>query len=135
MLFKRGNDFNGIAKNVYRYNEITLKGIGGKAGKRLDSYIPGKEIISRKATTLSFIKTSTFEGYLNELVTKYPKGSPINAPKFGNEFVGEVLDGAYKLEIPLSNKVFFESSDVFKKALSDFNLNNDVIVSIKYLAE
>ena len=129
-LWKRGNDFNAIGRNVYRYNEVTLSN-----GKRLDSYIPGKEIISRKATTLSEIQPSTFEGYLRELITKYKKGSPINAPKFGTEFNGKVLEGDYFLEIPTSNKAFFESSVQYQKVLSDFNITNNVDIKIKYLDE
>ena len=41
-LFKRGNDFNKKGKLKYTddYVEIVLKGVDGKAGKRLDTYIP-----------------------------------------------------------------------------------------------
>ncbi|SNR14459.1 hypothetical protein [Tenacibaculum jejuense] len=134
-LFKRGIDFNKRASFKYRYNEVTLQGINGKRGKRLDTYIPGIAIISRKATTLSNIKISTFKNYLRELITKYPKGAPINAPKFGDFFKGKVLEGEYFLEIPLSNKTFFENSFEFKKALSDFNSRNNVLIKIIYLAE
>jgi hypothetical protein len=77
-LFKRGNDFNKKARTEYGddYVEIVLKGVDGKPGKRLDTYLPPKDgnpgqIISRKATTLSAIKPSTFKSYLSELVNKY----------------------------------------------------------------
>lgn len=73
-LFKRGNDFNRKARIEYPYNEVNLLD-----RKRLDSYIPGKEIVSRKATTLSEIKFETFENYLKELTTKYKKRKPINS--------------------------------------------------------
>jgi len=131
-LWKRGNDFNKKALSKYTYNEIVLEGIGGKAGKRLDSYIPGKEIISRKATTLSKIQPNTFKGYLNELITKYPVESVLNSRKLPK---GTKLSGDYFLEIPLSNKTFFESSEIFQKVLDDFNKLNKVDVKIKYLAE
>jgi hypothetical protein len=123
-FWKRGNDFNRKGRVKYIYNEINLVD-----GKRLDSYIPGKEIISRKATTLSKIQPSTFEGYLKELTTKYQKGKEINAPKFGDEFTGEVLRGDYFLEIPTSNKTFFESSQTLQDLAKKYN------VQIKYLDE
>lgn len=138
-LFKRGNDYNAKARIKYGANksEIVLKGVNGKAGKRLDTYIPpsgGKagEIISRKATTLSEIQPNTFKNYLNELITKYPKGAELNSSKFP---AGTKLDGDYFLEIPTLNKSFFESSTVFQKVLSDFNTAKGVDIKIKYLAE
>jgi hypothetical protein len=138
-LFKRGNDFNAKARIVYGDGnvEIVLKGIDGKAGKRLDIYItpvngsPGK-IISRKATTLSEIQPNTFKNYLNELITKYPKGAELNSSKFPP---ATILDGDYKLQIPESNRSFFESSDEFKKVLSDFNKEKGVDIEVIYLAE
>ena len=129
-LFKRGQDFNEKARGIYKYNEVTLKN-----GKRLDSYKPGQEIISRKATTLADIKPETFKSYLHELINKYPKGAEINAPKFGNLFKDKILDGDYYLEIPLSNKVFFENSTIFQQVLTQFNVDNNVLIRIKYLAE
>ena len=138
-LFKRGNDFNAKGRLKYkgRYSEIVLKGVNGKVGKRLDTYIPpsnGKagEIISRKATTLSEILPNTFKNYLNELITKYPKGAELNSSKFPP---GTKLDGDYFLEIPSSNKSFFESSTEFQKVLSDFNTAKGVDIKIKYLTE
>lgn len=138
-LWKRGNDFN--AKGRIKYGdgfvEVVLKGVDGKAGKRLDTYLPpsdGKpgQIISRKATTLSNIQPNTFKNYLYELITKYPKGAELNSSKFPP---GTKLDGDYKLEIPEANKSFFESSDEFKKVLSKFNADNNVDIEIIYLAE
>lgn len=129
-LFKRGNDFNKKAEDIYEFNEVALA-----TGKRLDTYIPNIAIISRKATTLSNIKQTTFKNYLKELITKYPKNSPINAPKFGNTFTGQVLKGDYFLEIPLSNKAFFENSTIFQSVLNNFNSTNNVVIKIKYLAE
>jgi len=131
-LFKRGNDFNKKGRVKYIFNEIVLQGVNGKVGKRLDSYLPEKEIISRKATTLSDVQASTFEGYLRELITKYKKGSPINSSKLPPN---TILNGDYFLEIPTSNKTFFESSAEYQKILSDFNTSNNVDIKIKYLDE
>ncbi len=129
-LFKRGNDFNkkGRLKYTDDFVEVVLRGVDGKPGKRLDTYIPpsgGKagEIISRKATTLSEIQPNTFRIYLNELVTKYPKGAELNSSKFPS---GTTLNGDYFLEIPTSNKSFFESSSEFQQVLSDFNTSKGV---------
>ena len=58
-LFKRGTDFNKTASRIYEYNEVVLA-----TRKRLDTYIPGVAIISRKATTLSNIKPATFKSCL-----------------------------------------------------------------------
>jgi len=97
-LWKRGNDFNdkGIAKYSYSKCEIHLGN-----GKRLDTYIPGQKIISRKATNLDDIKESTWKKYCNELVTKYKKGTPVNSSKMPGE---PPLSGKYYIEIPVSNQ-------------------------------
>lgn len=126
-LFKRGNDFNAKGRLEYEYNEINLSD-----GKRLDSYIPGEEIVSRKATTLSQIQTSTFEGYLKELTTKYQKGKTIRSNKYQDApgaIDGQQLSGDYYLEIPTSNKSFFESSQILQDLARQYD------VKIKYLDE
>src|SRR5699024_418248 len=127
VLFKRGNDFNRKALRKYRYNEIYLEN-----GKRLDSYVPSKEIVSRKATTLSNIKQSTFESYLSELTTKYKKGTIIRSNKYktgSGAIDGQVLSGEYYLEIPATNKSFYESNTKLQ------NLAKKYDVKIKYLEE
>ncbi|MBP9134784.1 MAG: hypothetical protein KBF75_12195 [Saprospiraceae bacterium] len=137
--YKRGNDFNakGRAKYTDDYVEIVLKGVNGKPGKRLDTYLPPSngnpgKIISRKATILSEIQPKTFRSYLNELITKYPKNAELNSSKFPP---GTRLDGDYKLEIPESNRSFFESSEEFQNVLNDFNTSKNVNIEIIYLAE
>ncbi|MEQ8472938.1 MAG: hypothetical protein RIC35_17220 [Marinoscillum sp.] len=138
-LFKRGNDFNAKGRIKYGDNrvEVVLKGVDGKAGKRLDTYIPPSngspgQIISRKATTLSEINPNTFKNYLNELITKYPNGAELNSSKFPP---GTKLDGDYKLEIPKSNQSFFETSTEFQNVLNTFKTSNGVKIEIIYLVE
>ena len=138
-FWKRGNDFNakGRAKYTDDYVEIVLKGVNGKPGKQLDTYLPPSnenpsKIISRKATTLSEIQPNTFRSYLNELITKYSKNAELNSSKFPP---GTRLDGDYKLEIPESNKSFFESSEEFQNVLNDFNTSKKVNIEIIYLVE
>lgn len=106
-LFKRGNDFNRKGYLRYPNNEVTIDRMidGVKKSFRVDSYIDGNSIISRKATDLANIKQSTFEGYLSELTKKYSPGATIRSP--GNPSVnGKILSGSLKLEIPSSNKNF-----------------------------
>lgn len=101
----RGNAFNETARieGWYPFDEVNLAN-----GKRVDSYIlpeggmPG-EIVSRIATDLGDIQLSTFESYLSEMKVKYAPGTPINAPKYGNQLKGKVLEGDLILELPDSN--------------------------------
>tara|TARA_A100000171_G_scaffold44060_1_gene46570 strand:- start:1577 stop:3490 length:1914 start_codon:yes stop_codon:yes gene_type:complete len=126
-LFKRGNDFNRKGKLEYYYNEVHLSD-----GKRLDSYVPGHEIVSRKATNLSEIQPSTFEAYLKELTTKYKKGKVIRSDKYktgSGAIDGQTLSGDYYLEIPSSNKNYFEGNQILKDLANQYN------VFIKYLDE
>lgn len=95
-LFKRGNDFNKKGRLKYDFNEIVLAD-----GKRLDSYIPGEKIISRKATDIDNILESTWRKYCNELITKYKIGKLTNSSLFS---IQTRLNGQYYLEIPLSNQ-------------------------------
>lgn len=97
LLFKRGNDFNkkGVAKYTNSKCEIHLGN-----GKRLDTYIPGEKIISRKATSIDEIAESTWHKYCKELTTKYKKGTPVNSSKMPGE---PPLSGKYYLEVPASN--------------------------------
>ncbi|MDB2606650.1 T9SS type A sorting domain-containing protein [Zobellia sp.] len=96
-LFERGNNFDKLGRlGLGRFNEIVLAN-----GKRLDSYIPGKAIISRKATDVDNILEGTWRKYCSELITKYKIGTKLNSRKLTNF---PPLSGQYFLEIPLSNK-------------------------------
>ena len=120
----RGNKFNkkAIDNDWYLYNEVTLEN-----GKRLDSYTPpmngveGK-IVSRKATNLEEIELSTFEDYLKEIKAKYPIGAKINAPKYGDELKGKVLEGKHYLEIPESNKSFGKLQEYIDLAKNKYDI-------------
>ncbi|MFN8320973.1 MAG: Hint domain-containing protein [Saprospiraceae bacterium] len=97
-FFKRGNLFNkkGVAKYTNSKCEIHLGN-----GKRLDTYIPGEKIISRKATDLDQIEESTWRNYCNELITKYKRGTPVKSSKMPGE---PPLSGNYFIEVPASNQ-------------------------------
>lgn len=100
-LFKRGNDFNDKARAERWYPVRELNLIDKK---RLDGYLPGREIVSRKATDLDKIQFSTFEKYVNEIAQKYPRGKRIRSNAYP-ELDGKTLQGDYILEIPASNQV------------------------------
>ena len=99
----RGNAFNNKAKLEIWYPYDLSN------AKRLDSYKPPKnghpgEIVSRKATTLDEIETTTFETYVKEMQTKYSPGTAINSPKYSPALDNQVLQGKQILEIPSSNQ-------------------------------
>ncbi|MDR2235735.1 MAG: DUF4280 domain-containing protein [Chryseobacterium sp.] len=99
----KGNYFNFIREQYYKrmggFNEVVLE-----TGKRLDSYIPGKEIVSRKFSQLTNIAEDTAKKYIDELVEKYApdtviKNTPRNADaiaKAGDKLAGEMI-----LEVPV----------------------------------
>jgi hypothetical protein len=100
----RGNAFNGKARseNWYKYHEIVLVN-----DYRVDSYVPDKEIISRKATDLENITEETYRRYLQEMVEKYSPGVVIKS-NTAPELYGKKLKGKMFLEIPQTNECFAE---------------------------
>lgn len=131
-LWKRGNDFNKKGRIKYgdRQSEIVLQGVNGKAGKRVDAYIPGEKIISRKATDIDNITEQTWRNYCNELVTKYKVGTPINSTKLPGE---PPLKGKYCLEIPATNQSA-KNLNNFKAIAKEFGKDNGGI-EIIFLTE
>lgn len=131
-FWKRGNDFNAKVRklDIYDFNEIWLthptkvyhKGhkLAGKPRRfRLDSWdnLGGGKIVSRKATTLSEIKLSTFENYLKEIEFKYPEGSKIVNPEYGDKLFGKKY-----LEIPESNKTFKNIKEYIELAKEKYDV-------------
>jgi hypothetical protein len=122
-LFKRGNDFNRKVRsqvpNPYQYYEVTVEKTlsnGNVKRYRLDSYNPGSDIVSRKATDFNNIQTTTFQKYISELKNKYQTGLKIVKP--GTPINGQTLQGAYKLEVPKSNLTSSKLTD-FQQIASD----------------
>ena len=116
--------FNKARAKFYPYNEVYLeapkKAINLPEGSptkhqyvRLDSYVPNKEIVSRKYTQLSEVSEETAIRYLKELSDKYAPGTKIadvpsnisgaNAGIFKANN-GKVLDGQMILEVPVQKK-------------------------------
>jgi len=94
---RRGQRFNRTRRQAYDYNEIYLEN-----GKILNSYVPGEQIISRKATDFDNISPETFEGYVREIDKKYAPGTRIRSNKYP-ELDGVELSGQKMLEVPDSN--------------------------------
>lgn len=98
-----GNKFDDFMAPRYRYNEVYVDFPGNVSGRaRLDSYVPGEEIISRKLTQLAEVDVSTARRYIDELVQKYPPGTTIpNTPaNRANGLAGQTLDGDLVLQVP-----------------------------------
>jgi hypothetical protein len=95
----RGNAFNlsRVESGAYPVNELHLS-----TGNRLDSYVPGQEIVSRKATDFDNIQEGTFRDYVNELKNKYGPGTVIRSNKYPR-LDGQQLEGQLVLEVPESN--------------------------------
>jgi len=97
----KGNYFNYVREQFYKriggFNEVVLAN-----GKRVDSYIPRKEIISRKFTQLSEVTVSTAKKYLDEMVEKYRPGTPIKNTARNAEAMAHspTLQGKMILEVP-----------------------------------
>ena len=121
---REGIAFNKARAKFYLYNEVYLeapkKAINLPEGSpikhqyvRLDSYVPNKEIVSRKYTQLSEVSEETAIHYLKELSDKYAPGSiiadvPSNRTGL-NKGIFEVnqgrdLKGKMILEVPVQKK-------------------------------
>lgn len=101
--WKAGREFNRQNWPRYPANEVYLEN-----GKYLDSYRPGKEIVSRKQTQIAKIKPDSFKDYLREINQKYKAGTKIpDTPKARAEYpqlIGKPLKGKYYLEVPVQSQ-------------------------------
>ncbi|MFC4564675.1 hypothetical protein ACFO4E_22685 [Nocardiopsis mangrovi] len=105
-----GNQFNSDREPYYTArggaNEVHVgERTAGNQYQRVDSYIPGEEIVSRKYTQLSEVQEGTAIGYLRELSNHYGPGTeiadtPSNRRDLGDDAVGEGLEGQMYLEVP-----------------------------------
>ena len=101
--FVAGQKFDADNRPRYPYNEVEVS-TGGK-NYRVDSYVPGKEIISRKNSQLERVQIKTGLGYLNELKHKYPSSAKITDSPFNPKALrGTVLSGDPVLEVPVQDK-------------------------------
>jgi hypothetical protein len=76
-------------------------------GTRLDSYVPGRDIVSRKETQLAEVQPGTAMEYIRELERKYPPGARIaDTPANNTQLPGigeQRLRGDQILEVPPQN--------------------------------
>ncbi|MFT4214740.1 MAG: hypothetical protein QM622_08190 [Microbacterium sp.] len=86
-----GDQFNYQNRHRYPQNEVTLGN-----GRRLDSYDPDIDIVSRKNTQFDSVRPETAKSYIDEILSKYPPGTPIKG--------GGKLEGDLVLEIPVQNR-------------------------------
>ncbi|WP_448719988.1 hypothetical protein [Microbacterium natoriense] len=110
-----GEIFNIENHHRYPVNELHVTKPGASTYSRVDSFIPDQEVVSRKNTQLSEVTPGTTSSYLNELVNKYGlrrddiviADTPTNRRDLENagydpdDYIGESLDGAQVLEVPV----------------------------------
>ncbi|GAA4929197.1 hypothetical protein GCM10023224_05840 [Streptomonospora halophila] len=107
----RGNAFNARREPIYTArggaNEIHVgEHTPGNQYKRLDSYIPNKEIVSRKHTQFHEIQEKTGLSYLYDLRDNYAPGTviadtPSNRRDLDPDVIGKPLKGDMILEVPV----------------------------------
>jgi hypothetical protein len=110
----RGNDFNRTSQGRYPVEELQLNN-----GKRLDGYVPGEEIVTRKSTQLADVNT-TAEKAVSEVWEKYSPGNVVaDVPKNRQAYpdlVGKPISGQVILEVPVQHKpVPAEFGDVARR--------------------
>ena len=106
--WEEGNNFNKENRPRYQYSEVEVQGTN--KNYRVDSYNPGKAILSRKYTQLSEIQEKTAIGYINELSYKYPSGATITDSPFNPKVLrGEIMIGELYLEVPIQNNAVPQS--------------------------
>ncbi|WP_131104118.1 hypothetical protein [Ornithinimicrobium sufpigmenti] len=96
-----GKKFDDFMAPNYPYNQVYIDYPGGRGGYvKLDSYVPGEEIISRKLTQLNDVTLGTAKGHIDELVRKYPEGARIRDVPSSGELGRQFLDGDMILQVP-----------------------------------
>ena len=108
---EEGNEFNRRREPYYEEqggaNEVHVEPRSDKGQyPRVDSYVPGEEIVSRKHTQLSNVQESTAFGYLRELANTYGPGTivadtPTNRRDLGDDAIGLPMEGDMVLEVPV----------------------------------
>ncbi|MET8774031.1 hypothetical protein ABZV58_03285 [Nocardia sp. NPDC004654] len=109
-ILDRGNEFDRIRWPYYisrgGANEVHVgPPTARKQYRRLDSYIPGQELVSRKHTQLGYVEFKTVASYLREFHTHYRPGTriadtPSNRATLDASEIGRGLRGSMYLEVP-----------------------------------
>lgn len=108
---EEGNEFNRRREPYYEEqggaNEVHVEPRSDKGQyPRVDSYVPGEGIVSRKHTQLADVQEKTAIGYLRELANTYGPGTivadtPTNRRDLGDDAIGLPMDGDMILEVPV----------------------------------
>ena len=100
---ERGNTFNTEREPAYPHNEVLVDRPTGRGRVRLDSYIEGEEIVSRKYPRGASVDPDTAIDYIVELAEKYPPGARIADTPLNRAagIAGRRLRGQPILEVPV----------------------------------
>jgi hypothetical protein len=108
---EEGNEFNRRREPYYEdqggANEVHVEPKSERGQyPRVDSYVPGEEIVSRKHTQLANVAEKTAIGYLRELANTYGPSTivadtPTNRRDLGDDAIGQPMDGDMVLEVPV----------------------------------
>ncbi|MCP2163569.1 hypothetical protein [Goodfellowiella coeruleoviolacea] len=108
---EEGNEFNRRREPYYEEqggaNEVHVEPKSERGQyPRVDSYVPGEEIVSRKHTQLADVQEKTAFAYLRELANTYGPGTivadtPTNRRDLGDDAIGQPMDGDMVLEVPV----------------------------------
>jgi hypothetical protein len=112
---ERGNTFNAEREPQYPHNEVTVDSAhaddlvtkGPRKGKpnryRVDSYDPGKSIVSRKYPEGAKFDADAATKYIGELADKYPPGAVVSDTPANRAagIAGQKLAGQPILEVPV----------------------------------
>ncbi|MBS4104143.1 hypothetical protein [Tsukamurella paurometabola] len=97
-----GNVFDRMMSGRYPLNQLHIVNPAGGSQLRLDSYVPGQAIISRKLTQFAEIQASTAREYINQFLRSYPAGAEIgnSTQAAASNMVGKFLQGEQILQVP-----------------------------------
>jgi len=105
-----GSRFNWERAHAYDFNEVAVTRKGSGRPFRLDSYTPGRGVVSRKATQFAEIDIKTAKRYIDEALEKYKPltdtitiaGTDANKLLFADRpgLIGTKLEGKLTLEVP-----------------------------------
>ena len=98
-----GNAFNRANEPRYQYSEVRLEPPAGSKLNwvQVDSYNPGKEIVSRKFSQLADLSPDTVKSEIAEIPYKYSPGTKIISQK--GDLYGTRLSGNMILEVPVQD--------------------------------
>jgi hypothetical protein len=101
---RNGQKYDAAHKFDYERREVYIDRPGGGNPYRLDGYIHGREIVSRKLVQFARVTLKTAFGYLKEVPKKYLPGRFISKVPSNGPLAGKPLDGKMYLEVPVQTE-------------------------------